>query len=969
MFDEYFNPPTNAVSPVQEAAALRDEVLADSPVSTSIDQDAPSKSIPSSQELEHSLIISQGFEETPKTPTFHDDPLNESPQQDSTSHGSSSNVRQIYTPLEHLGRWTKNHPISNMIGDPSRSISTRKQLKTDAMWCYFDAFLTLVEPKNFKQIMTEPSWIDVKTDESGGVLKNKARLVAQGFRQEGGINFEESFSLVARIEAIRIFVANAAHKNMTIYQMDVKMAFLNGEFKEEVYVSQSEGFVDQDYPSHVYKLKKAFYDLKQAPRAWYDMLSSFLISQQFSKGAVDPTLFTRHARNDILQGKQVDATLYHGMIGSLMYLTASIPDLNYVVCLCARIMDNTRAQQKALDDELESTLQVALDALKLTPFYKTFEISADVPEIYMQEFWVTVSKHHSSLHFKLNGKSHTLNVENFRDMLRFALKSLVRYLKNPHLKRIFYLLLETLDTQVRSSFYPMSTLIICINPRDRCCHKSSSCLSGKIALESLRLSRAQILWGMYHNKTVDYVYLLWEDLVYQVENKNPKKNNDMYYPRFTKVIVDYFMAKDQSHTKEKQRCFWHMPVLSEVALSEADQMKLATKRSKKEFHSSHASGAVDGVDIQSKVPDEQQHTVSGTNEGASDKPEDDDEKNDEHDSEDDNDEHDNENDNDDEDDDQENVSGEPESDDDEDEFKVSTPPDYELIEEEENQEDDDVMGGEQEDEEDEELYGDLNFNLDRRDTEMTDAQINKEKEKVHVTLTTELPVVQQQSSSVSSDLESKFINPTPDTGINSILNPNVQSDIPVNVSVSVTTETPSDTTIPQTPIPIIQPQQQTHDYTTTTTIPITTLPEIPNFASLFTPEHRDCYDILKKSYDLDKDFFFSYDVYTLKRSRKDKDIDEDPSVGSDRGSKKRKLSKDAEPTTGPKKKYSTSGSSKGTKSQLKSSRKSVQSEEPVFEVADSDMPQDQEGNLGDNEDETRNETASRHGWFKKPTPP
>ncbi|GJZ62192.1 hypothetical protein Tco_0618329 [Tanacetum coccineum] len=138
---------------------------------------------------------------------------------------------------------------------------------------------------------------------------------------------------------------------------------------------------------------------------------------------------------------------------------------------------------------------------------------------------------------------------------------------------------------------------------------------------------------------------------------------------------------------------------------------------------------------------------------------------------------------------------------------------------------------------------------------------------------------------------------------------------------------------------------------------------------LAAPKHRDCYDILKKSYNLDKDFVFSYDVYSLKRSRKDKDIDEDPSAGSDRGLKKRKLSKDAELTTGPKKKYSTSGSSKGTKSQLKSSRKSVQSEEPVFEVADSDMPQDQEGNLGDNEDETRNETASRHGWFKKPTPP
>nr|GEU35086.1 hypothetical protein [Tanacetum cinerariifolium] len=118
--------------------------------------------------------------------------------------------------------------------------------------------------------------------------------------QEEGINFEESLTPVARIEAIRIFIANFTHKNMTIYQVDIKKAFLNGKLKKEVYVSQPEGFVDQDNPSHVYKLKKALYGLKQAPCAWYDMLLSFLISQHFSKGAVDPTLFTWQAGNDLL---------------------------------------------------------------------------------------------------------------------------------------------------------------------------------------------------------------------------------------------------------------------------------------------------------------------------------------------------------------------------------------------------------------------------------------------------------------------------------------------------------------------------------------------------------------------------------------------------------------------------------------------------------------------------------------------
>ncbi|GKG26384.1 hypothetical protein Tco_0399530, partial [Tanacetum coccineum] len=122
------NTPTIVVSPVPVANAPRAVDLADSPVSTSIDQDAPSISIPSTQDQEHSLIISQGFEESPKIPYFHDDPLHEFLYEDSTSQGSSSNERPIHTPFKSLGKWTKDHPIANKIGDPSRFVSTRKQL-------------------------------------------------------------------------------------------------------------------------------------------------------------------------------------------------------------------------------------------------------------------------------------------------------------------------------------------------------------------------------------------------------------------------------------------------------------------------------------------------------------------------------------------------------------------------------------------------------------------------------------------------------------------------------------------------------------------------------------------------------------------------------------------------------------------------------------------------------------------------
>ncbi|GKF35485.1 retrovirus-related pol polyprotein from transposon TNT 1-94 [Tanacetum coccineum] len=131
-----------------------------------------------------------------------------------------------------------------------------------------------------KTVLLKDEIYKVKLDELGGILKNKARLVACGYRQEEGIDFEESFAPVARLEAIRIFLAFAAHMNMVVYQMDVKTMFLNG-------------------------LKKALYGLKQAPRTWYDMLSSFLISQDFYKGSVDPTLFIRRDGKELLLHLQI----------------------------------------------------------------------------------------------------------------------------------------------------------------------------------------------------------------------------------------------------------------------------------------------------------------------------------------------------------------------------------------------------------------------------------------------------------------------------------------------------------------------------------------------------------------------------------------------------------------------------------------------------------------------------------------
>ncbi|GJX44158.1 retrovirus-related pol polyprotein from transposon TNT 1-94 [Tanacetum coccineum] len=244
------------------------------------------------------------------------------------------NMHTFNQPQDSKYRWTKDHPLTQVRGNPSKPVQTRRQLAKDPKMCMFALTVSTAEPKNIKEAMADSTWIEAmqeelhqfdrlqvwelvdkpfgknviklkwlwknKKDEDQTVIRNKARLVAKGYAQEEGIDFEESFALVARLEAVRIFVAYAAHKSFPIYQMDVKTAFLNGPLKEEVYVAQPDGFVDPDHPEKVYRLRKALYGLKQAPRAWYDELLNFLMSKGFTKGTIDPTLFTIKYGEDIL---------------------------------------------------------------------------------------------------------------------------------------------------------------------------------------------------------------------------------------------------------------------------------------------------------------------------------------------------------------------------------------------------------------------------------------------------------------------------------------------------------------------------------------------------------------------------------------------------------------------------------------------------------------------------------------------
>ncbi|GJY73815.1 putative ribonuclease H-like domain-containing protein [Tanacetum coccineum] len=377
----------------------------------------------------------------------------------------------------------KDHPVEQIIRDLNSAPQTRRMTKNlkehglfssvqqrtnhkDFQNCLFACFLSQEEPKKVIQALKDPSWIEAmqdellqfklqkvwtlvdlpngkraigtkwvyrnKKDERGIVIKNKARLVAQGYTQEEGIDYDEVFAPVARIEAIRLFLAYASFKDFVVYQMDVKSAFLYGKIEEEVYVCQPLGFEDPDFPNRVYKVEKALYGLHQAPRAWYETLSTYLLENGFQRGQIDKTLFIKRDQGDILivqvyvddiifgstkkklctefekmmhkkfqmssigeltfflglqvkqkedrifisqdmyateilkkfgfsdvktantpiethkplfkdaDGEDVDEHMYRSMIGSLMYLTSSRPDIMFDVCVCARFHVNPK---------------------------------------------------------------------------------------------------------------------------------------------------------------------------------------------------------------------------------------------------------------------------------------------------------------------------------------------------------------------------------------------------------------------------------------------------------------------------------------------------------------------------------------------------------------------------------------------------------------------------------------------------
>nr|GEW85060.1 hypothetical protein [Tanacetum cinerariifolium] len=513
----------------------------------------------------------------------------------------------------------------------------------------------------------------------------------------------------------------------------------------------------------------------------------------------------------------------------------------------------------------ESTLQVVYDVLCKCPFFKVFLVTADVPEVYMQEFWATAYVHQYSIRFKMDSKKNTVDLETFRDMLHICPRVPGQSFDElPFEKEILDFLrflghsaqIRTLtDVNVNKLFQPWRSFATIIN----------KCLTGKsFGFDSFRLSQAQILWELYHKRNIDYAFLIWEDFVYQVEHKNQKKSNEMYYLRFTKVIIHHFMLKKPSIPR-RNKVNWHyvrddmmfstikaykeyyacatgeaapkpkasarrkksgsytfitpptaittptttvavvsrltdaakekQPAkaksqsdLSEVARTEAEQLKIVLRRSRQETHISQlgSSGIDEGTSSKPGVLDvpfdDSEEEISWNSSDDEDADSQDKDK----------------------DDDEGDKKDEKRGGDDDEETKSD-----EEIDEEETREDDSFdpiprTSEGSEDDGNDELYRDVDINHGRG------LQLSQDIKDSHVTLTSVNPDGQQESSSVSSQFVSSMLNPTSDVGMESIFATALSSVAPLPTptptptmtsSIITTITTASHPPIPPTPIP------------------------------------------------------------------------------------------------------------------------------------------------------------------------
>ncbi|GJS70730.1 retrovirus-related pol polyprotein from transposon TNT 1-94 [Tanacetum coccineum] len=569
MFDEYLNPPSCVDAQVPAVIALEPAVSTGTPSSTTIDQDAPSINTSQTNHKTPSPFIPLGVEEA-----NHD------------------------IEVSHMD----NNPyVDFSIPKPSSKESSSQD---EALLCYFDAFLSFFEPKSYKEALIESCWIKamqeelneferlkvwelvprqdrvmiitlkwiyiVKLDELRGVLKNKACLVARGYRQEEGIDFEESFALVARLEATRIFIAFAAYMNMIVYQMDVKTAFLNDILREEVYVSQTDGFVDPKNPNHVYKLKKALYDLKQAPRACPKGIflnqSKYALQSLKKYGMetcdpVDTPMVEKSKLDEYPQGKAVDPTHYRGMIGTLMYFTSSRPDLvftvsdniipdPYVALELGKSISLTEAADKADSDKLLHDQKCK--KMKLSQDMHLIQKLRDDQKHMKTVFEVITMNPIAAQQVAVDNAlvAHENRVQIGQCNMRIDPS------KTP--KEPTYQVV--LDALALTTSYPAFLITSKICPRLPNQEFDALPLDEEIVTFITELghkgdikSITDVFVDQMHQPRRTFASIINKclsgkitDFMFKIDNRDHKKQEKMYYPKFTKAIIHHFISKDKS---------------------------------------------------------------------------------------------------------------------------------------------------------------------------------------------------------------------------------------------------------------------------------------------------------------------------------------------------------------------------------------------------------------------------------------
>nr|GEU31854.1 retrovirus-related Pol polyprotein from transposon TNT 1-94 [Tanacetum cinerariifolium] len=1013
------------------------------PSSTTVDQDAPSPSKSQTTPETQSSVIPQDVKEEIldiEVADMRNDPFFGVPILEVTSVQSSSMVsphtivQSDHQIPQHNSKWTKDHPLDNIIA-MKEELNEFERLE---VW-------ELV-PRPNKVMVITLKWIyKVKLDELRGILKNKAHLVARGYRQEEGIDFEESFAPVTRLEAIRIFLAYVAHKNMVVYQMDVKTMFLMMSMMGkisfflglQIFPSPRGIFINQSKYA-LESLNK--YGFESCDPVDTPMVEKSKLNVDKEGKVVDPSHYrdadhagcqdTRRSTSGSLQflgerliswsskrqksaaisRTEVEYITLSGCCAQILWIRSQLTDYGLgfnkipmycdnksAIALCCnnvqhsqskhidiryhfikeqvengviklyfvntKTMDTTIDQQVARDESLvpharrlrigrsnfrllsdikskESTLQLVYDVLRLTPFFKAFLVTPDVPEIYMQELWATAT----------------------------------------------------------------------------------------------------------------------------VEHKDTKKSNEMYYPQFTKVIIHHFMLKDPSIPK-RNKVNWHYVkddhMFSTIKLPKASVRKTRSSSdikvtpptaaagprlttSEKGKQAAKASKAKRVPDVPTDESEEEISWNSTDEEGDDDEGKDGDG-------------------NDDGDDGEEGDGDDDDEDDDGEEEETRYEESFDPIPKTPKNSDDEGHGkenlgtnvgrdeGQDKEDEADELYRDVNINLGRG-IQLGDVHTTQEVEDSHVTLTPVNLDGQQQSSSVSSQFVTSMLNTTPDARMESIFETTLQ--INVQTPTSMAPLSVSAPTITPSTIATITTIQQTQ--TLPTTDPSTLLKDLPNFGSLFGFDHRlktleanffeftqtnqfteavasipgiiqrymdqrmneavkvavriqsdqlyneaqadndeflktidenmqkiikeqvkekfkrNLYKALVEAYEFDKIILDTYgDTVTLKR-RRDDDVDKDekPSAGSNQGSKRRREGKEPESASAPIEKATRSAdkSTQGSKSRQTSASESAAAEEPVQTTFKMEEPSHPEFDTGA-DDQPIVESSQHPEWFSQQTKP